>query len=105
MQRIEGKLKPISYASRSLIATEQRYAQIEKEALSITWACECFSNYLIGLLFTIQINHKPLTALFGNKNLNELSLQIQQFHMRLIGFCFKVMYVPGKLLYTTDTLS
>ena len=26
IQRIEGKLKPISYASRSLTATEERYA-------------------------------------------------------------------------------
>ena len=34
----EGELKPISYISRSLTPTEQRYAKIEKEALSFTWA-------------------------------------------------------------------
>ena len=32
--------KPIAYVLRSLIPTEEKYAQIEKEALDITWTCE-----------------------------------------------------------------
>ena len=51
MQKFNGVFKPICYASRSLTATEQRYAQIEKEALALTWACENFRTYLIGLSF------------------------------------------------------
>jgi hypothetical protein len=39
-------LRPVVYASRSMSDTEMGYAQIEKEALAITWACEKFSNYL-----------------------------------------------------------
>lgn len=31
--------KPVAYASRSM-SEKRRYAQIEKEALAVTWACE-----------------------------------------------------------------
>ena len=42
----DGQFKPVAYISRSLTPTEQRYAQIEKEALVFTWACERLSDYL-----------------------------------------------------------
>ena len=64
--------KPVVYASRVLSDTESRYAQIEKEALAITWACEKFSCYLLGKTFTIQTDHKPLVSLLGSKNLDAL---------------------------------
>ena len=34
---------------RPVTPTEQRYAQVEKEALAITWGCERFVQYLLGL--------------------------------------------------------
>lgn len=43
--------------------TEQPYAQIEKEALGITWASECFTDYLIGPEFHIETDHKPFVPL------------------------------------------
>ena len=105
MQKFNGVLKPICYASRSLTATEQRYAQIEKEALALTWACEKFRTYLIGLSFHLQTDHKPLVALFGTKNLDELPPRIQRFRMRMMWFDYKVVYIPGKLLSIADALS
>ena len=73
----DGEFKPISYISRSLTPTERRYAQIEKEALAFTWGCERFSDYLLGLTFHIQTDHKPLVPLFFSKNLDELPIRVQ----------------------------
>ena len=77
-------MKPVAYISRSLMTTEQRYAQIEKEALAFTWACERFSDYLVGLQFHIETDHKPLVPLFSTKNLDELPIRVQRFRMRMM---------------------
>ena len=39
-----GELKPVAYASRSMTDTECRYAQIEKEALALTWALKTLAR-------------------------------------------------------------
>ena len=61
--------------------TEQRYAQIEKEALVITWACNRFQDYLMGLEFHVETDHKPVVPLLGTKRLDELPLRVQWFLM------------------------
>ena len=97
--------KPIAYASRSLTPTEEKYAQIEKEALGITWACERLSEYLVGMHFRVETDHKPLVSLLGMKNLEELPVRIQRFKMRLMRFTFTISHTPGKDLTVADTLS
>ncbi len=71
----EKEWRPVAFISRSLSETEQRYAQVEKEALAVTWACERLSSYLIGLHFTIETDHKPLLALLGTKALDDFAPQ------------------------------
>ena len=56
----DGNRRPISYALRSLSDTEERYAVIEKEALAGVWACEKFSEYVVGMNFVLETDHKPL---------------------------------------------
>ena len=85
--------------------TETRYAQIEKEALATTWACERFSTYILGMKFMIEMDHKPLVPLLGAKNLDILPNRILRFRLRLARFDYTISHVPGNLLYTADTLS
>ena len=83
----------------------QKYAQIEKEGLATTWACKRFQDYLIGLEFHIEMDHKPLVPLYSNKNLDELPPRILRFRMRLMRFNFTIAHVLGKSLITADALS
>ena len=104
-KQLSGDLKPVAYVSRSMTPTEQRYAQIEKEALAFTWACERFATYLIGLRFHIKTDHKPLVPLFSTKRLDELPIRVQRFRLRMMRYDFSISYVEGKHLVTADSLS
>ena len=48
LQKSGDDWRPVAFASRSMSSAEQHYAQIEKEALALTWACEKFAMYLLG---------------------------------------------------------
>lgn len=105
LQKWEEEWRPVAYVSRSLTQTEQRYAQVEKEALAMTWACEKFRNFLIGTHFQLETDHKPLLSLLGSQALDALSPRIQRFRMRLMRYSYSISHVPGKYMWTADTLS
>ena len=97
--------KPVAYASRSMTETERRYAQIEKEALAVVWACDKFSDYVLGRSFQIETDHKPLVPLLSTKQLDCLPPRVLRFRLRLARYTYTIEHVPGKLLYTADALS
>ena len=86
-------------------ATENRYAQLEKEALAIMWVCEKFSAYVLGVKVLLETDHKPLVSLMTYKHLDDLPPRVLRFRLRLMRFNYQILHVPGKYLYTADTLS
>ena len=78
---------------------------IEKEALTVSLACKRLSNYLTGMYFHIETDHKLLVSLFSHKNVDELPFWVQIFRKKLIHFDYSISHVAGKLLTIVDTLT
>ena len=96
--------KPVSYASRALLDAEKRYAQIEKELLSISFGCNRFHQFIHGDTVEAETDHKPLESLF-QKPLVDCPLRIQRMLLKLQKYDLDVHYVPGKHLVVADALS
>lgn len=53
-----GAERPISFASRVLTNTKQKYAQIDKEVLAIVFGVQKFHQYLFGNKFLLETDIK-----------------------------------------------
>ena len=95
---------PVAFASRSLSDSERNYCQLEREALSIVFACERFHDYVHGTKFQVFKDHEPLRSIF-NKSIVKAPPRIQKFLLRLQKYDFDMQYVPERHLVVTDTLS
>ena len=106
LQSHNSKLMLIAYASRSLTDCERRYAQIEKEPLGLTWTCEKFRRYLIGLPeMKLITDHKPLIPITNQKDLDDVPIRCQRMLIRLMQFNCLAEYLPGKSLTVYEALS
>ena len=89
--------RPIAYASRTLSPAEQKYAQLDKEALSIVFGVKRFNQYLYGRKFTILSDHKPLQYLLGEtRGIPPMaSARIQRWALMLSAYHYEICYKPG----------
>ena len=92
MQIQNGERRVIYRASRSLSDVERRYSQTEKEALTLVWACERFHQYVHGIEFTLETDHRPLQLMYSKKS--KPSARIERWVLRLQSYNFKVEYKP-----------
>jgi hypothetical protein len=94
----------VSYASRSLNSAEKQYAQIEKEMLAISFACDKFHTFIYGRMVVVQSDHKPLESIF-KKDLHKVTMRLQRLRLRLLKYDLSIVYTPGKDMHIADTLS
>ena len=101
----EVNWQPVAFSSSSLTATEQRYAQIEKETLAIVHAFRKFDQLLFGKSeITVYSDHKPLETIF-KRPLASAPRRLQSMMLTLQRYSFTVEYRKGSSLLIADTLS
>lgn len=97
--------QPIAFGSRSLTASEQKWAQIKKELLAIVFACEKFHHFIYGRSVIVHSDHKPLETLI-KKELDDVTVRLQRMFLILLKYPgIEVRYTPGKHLLVADCLS
>ena len=95
----------MAYASRALTPTESRYAQIEKELLSIVFAFKHFEPYVYGRdCVNVETDHQPLVSIL-TKPLDKAPCHLQRMLLQLQRYSLHVIYKKGSAMYLADTLS
>lgn len=92
-----GAERPNSFASRTLTKAEKNYETIYIEALEIYWGVRKFYQYLLGTKFILELDHKPLLALFGEEKGIPLMAtgRLQRWALYLSGFIYMFQHVKG----------
>lgn len=103
----DGSIRPIAFASRSLLPAEKQYSQIEKEGLGIIFAVQKFHKFIFGRQFNLQTDHKPLLAIFGSKKGIPLHTanRLQRWAIILLAYNFKIEYINTESFAYADFLS
>ena len=103
----DGSERPIAFASRTLLASERNYAQVEKEALSLIFGVKRFHTYLYGRQFTLVTDHKPLTTILGpQKGVPAMAAaRLQRWAVCLSAYSYDIQFRPTSKHQNADGLS
>ncbi|KMQ89222.1 integrase domain containing protein [Lasius niger] len=99
--------QPITHAATSLSKAEKNYAQIEREALALTYAVKKFHRYIYGRRFELRTDHKPLVSIFGSKGGIPVytANRLQRYALILLAYDFDIRYIDTKSFAYADFLS
>ena len=95
-QETKDGYQPVHFVSRTLTETENKYSQIEREALAVLFTTSRLKMYLLGANhFQIATDHKPLIPIL-NKPQAKLPPRIKRMVIKMQNLDFTAMYIPGK---------
>ena len=86
---------------------KQELLQIEKEGFAIIFAIKKFHKYVHSREFILQMDHRPLLAIFGSKKGIPTHTMncLQKWASMLLNYSFKMEFLPLKEIAHADALS
>jgi hypothetical protein len=103
-QKVDGKLKPVAFLSKSLSPAEKNYGIYDKELLAVIRAFKECRYLLEGSEVPVEIltDHKNLEYFMSTKILNRCQVRWANF---LADYNFRITYRPGAQNKKADILS
>ncbi|KII66298.1 Retrovirus-related Pol polyprotein [Thelohanellus kitauei] len=98
----DGKELVIYFASKVLSDVEKRYSTTRKELLAVIWSLKKFKPYLIGIIFTLRTDHKPLTSI---QSTGSYVGQLTRWIDLISEYDFDIQHRSGRAYTNADTLS
>ena len=96
--------RPIAFTSKTLTDVETRYANIERECLSVCFGLKKFHTYAYGRHILVQNDHKPL-KMIQRKPIHAALPRLQCMLLKLQKYDYTIQYVSGKDMFLADRLS
>ena len=107
-QQYDHGERPVSFISKALNETQQKYSMWEKELYAIVWSVQYFRPYLLSHAFTIRSDNKPSTQLIASRALNlstSANNRVLRWLIALQTYPFTIQHQPGKANVVADALS
>ncbi|GJY31087.1 reverse transcriptase domain-containing protein [Tanacetum coccineum] len=101
-QRIDGKFKPIYYASKTLNNAQEHYTTTEKELLAVVFFFDKFRQYLVLSKTVVYTDHSALKYLFSKEDAKP---RLIRWVLLLQGFDIEIKDKKGAENLAADHLS
>ena len=95
------------YASRTLTTTEKKYAQLEMEALAVSYAVKRFHQYIYGTTFTLLTDNRALARILSpDRDMPGLAAaRMQRYALQLAAHSYTVECRGGQKRWGLRTTS
>ncbi len=94
--------RPVAYLSKKFTSTQRKWSPIEQECYAFICVLDKWHNYLNGIKFTWETDHKALVQLNQKAQINK---RCERWRLKILEYDFKVKYIPGLSNSMPDYLS
>ncbi|CAF3175111.1 unnamed protein product, partial [Rotaria sp. Silwood2] len=94
--------RPIAYLSKKFTQAQRKWSPMEQECYAFICTLDKWNNYLSGITFIWETDHKALTQLNKKAQVNK---RCERWRLKILEYDFKVKYIPGLTNSMPDYLS